>query len=65
MTSDSFVARMVELKTPTQAPNSNPNPFEDHEADRANLAATGLEPDSLLSNSENSPRRFLRAHSYD
>ena len=39
---------MVELKISTQAPNSNPNPSEDHEADGLYLAKIGLESVSII-----------------
>src|ERR1700761_8771885 len=43
MAPNNFASRMVELKISTQAPNSNPNPSEDHEADGLYLAKIGLE----------------------
>ena len=48
MATNNFAPRMVELKISTQAPNSTPNPSEDHEADGLCLAKIGLEPVSII-----------------
>jgi hypothetical protein len=48
MATHNFTPRMVELKISTQAPNSNPNPSEDHEADGLCLAKIGLESVSII-----------------
>jgi hypothetical protein len=48
MATNSFAPRIVELKISTQTPNSNPNPFEDHEANGLYLAKIGLESVSII-----------------
>jgi hypothetical protein len=48
MATNSLAQWVAELEISTQAPNSTPNPSEDHEADGLYRAKTGLEPVSII-----------------
>src|SRR4051794_4222419 len=61
MATNSSAPRMIELKISIQAPNSNPNPSEDHEADGLYLAKIGLESVSIINRVMIAPDMLLQS----